>query len=347
MTRPFRPTLAALLLLAASSAALAKSFPWRALADKPDAWYRSDEAARLLENVLSNQADLGDWPKNIDTSEAPYEGDRAKLRGTFDNGATVGELRLLARAFVAVGKARYRDAFLKGLDHVLAAQYSSGGWPQTSPPGTGYPRYITFNDNTTVNLLELVRDVSRSNGFRFVDSGRREAAGRAFASGIACVLKCQIKVDGRPTVWCAQHDEVTLEPRPARTFELVSLSGSESAGILLLLMSLDEPSPEVVRAVEAGARWFDSAKLTGIRQVGGGGDKKVVADPKAPPLWARFYEIDTGRPFFCGRDGVKKYSLAEIEAERRNGYAWYGEWGSKVAARYAGWKAEHGETPSR
>ena len=49
----------------------------------------------------------------------------------------------------------------------------------------------------------------------------------------------------------------------------------------------------------------------------------VVADPTAPPIWARFYEIGTNRPFFCGRDGVKKYSLAEIEHERRIGYAWY------------------------
>ena len=78
------------------------------------------------------------------------------------------------------------------------------------------------------------------------------AAGKAFDAGIACILKCQVKVNGTLTVWCAQHDEITLEPRPARTFEPVSLSGAESAEILLLLMSLDHPGPEVIRAVEAG-----------------------------------------------------------------------------------------------
>jgi pectate lyase len=348
MMRTLRAVLPAVVLLVAMSpAAQAASFPWRTLAEKPDAWYRSDEAARLAENLLSNQSDRGDWPKNIDTSAKPYDGDRKMLQGTFDNGATVGELRFLARAYNATKKDRYRDAFLKGLDHILAAQYPTGGWPQTSPPGKGYARYITFNDNTVVNLLELLRDVSRADGFRFVDDTRREAAARAFRAGIDCILKCQIKVNGVPTVWCAQHDEVTLEPRPARTFELVSLSGSESAGILLLLMSLEDPSPEVVRAIESGVRWFDASKLTGIRQVVVDRDRRIVSDPKAPPLWARFYEIDTNRPFFCGRDGVKKFSMAEIEAERRNGYAWYGEWGSRVASRYARWKAERKETAAK
>jgi len=53
-------------------------------------------------------------------------------------------------------------------------------------------------------------------------------------------------------------------------------------------------------------------------------DTVVVADSKAPVLWARHYEIGTNRPIFAGRDGVKKYALAEIERERRTGTAWYG-----------------------
>ncbi|MBX6312335.1 MAG: pectate lyase [Isosphaeraceae bacterium] len=346
-----RPILSAIVLVGAvASGAGAESFPWRAYAKKPDDWYRSAEGTRAAENVLSHQAERGDWPKNLDTSAQPYTGERAQLRGTFDNGATVGEMRFLARAYVATGRTPYRDAFLKALDHVLAAQYPNGGFPQSFPPGTSYARYITFNDNTMVNLLELLRDVARSDGFTFVDRPRREAAGRAFEAGIACILRCQIKVDGRLTVWCAQHDEKTLEPRGARTFELPSLSGGESAGILGLLMSLDDPSPDVIRSVHAGARWFEASKLTGIRQVIVNGDKKIVPDRDAPPLWARFYEIETNRPFFCGRDGVKKYDIAEIDPERRNGYAWYGDWGSRVAAQYAEWKKKWGEgegTPGR
>ena len=174
--------------------------------------------------------------------------------------------------------------------------------------------------------------------FPNVDSTRRKTAQEKFDRGIRCILNCQIVVNGKLTVWCAQHDEVDYRPRPARSFELVLLSGAESAGILQLLMSLDHPGPEVIRAVEAGAEWFESAQLAGIRQMIVNGDKRIVQDPNAPPSWARFYEIESNCPIFSGRDGVKKYDLAEIEPERRNGYAWYGGWGERVSGSYAKWK---------
>ena len=43
-------------------------------------------------------------------------------------------------------------------------------------------------------------------------------------------------------------------------------------------------------------------------------------------------------------DGVKKYDIAEIESERRNGYAWYGTWGKTVAERYTRWNAERSQS---
>ena len=131
---------------------------------------------------------------------------------------------------------------------------------------------------------------------------------------------------------------MTLEPRGARAYEHPSLSGAESAGIVRFLMTLPEPSPAVVQSVPAACQWFADVKLEGLRQVRRDGDKVIVQDPAAPPLWARFYEIGTNRPIFSGRDGVIKYALAEIEHERRNGYSWYGEWGEDVLKEWAKWK---------
>lgn len=305
---------------------------------KPDAWFQSEEARRLTTHILSWQSPYGSWPKNKNTAGAPYTGDPTRLKGTFDNGATTGEIRFLARAFRATGEERCRQAVLKAIDHILAARYPTGGWPQFHPPpANSYHRHITFNDGTMVRLLELLREVAAAPAFDFVDASRRAAARAAFDRGIACILKCQIPVNGKLTVWCAQHDEKDFSPRPARSYELVSLSGAESAGILHLLMSLESPTPEVIRAVKAGADWFASAKITGLRQTREGRNRVMVADPNAPPLWARFYEIETGRPLFAGRDGVPKYNFADIETERRNGYAWYGTWGEQVAADYAAW----------
>jgi PelA/Pel-15E family pectate lyase len=340
-----RLTLVLIALLSWSSLDVeaADRFTWSSFARRPDDWYRSAEGREVINNVLSHQSDLGSWPKNLDTSAQPFRGDRTTLKGTFDNGATSGEVRLLARAYRATQDERCRDSVVKAIDHILRAQYPTGGWPQFYPPGSAYHRHITFNDDTMVRLMELVRDVEKSEEFRFLDQSRRDSARRSFEEGIRCIFRCQVKVAGQLTVWCAQHDEKTLEPRPARAFEPVSLSGSESAGILMLLMSLDQPGPDVIQAVESGAGWFESSKLTGIKLDRQGGDLRVVKDPNAAPLWPRFVEIGTGRPIFSSRDSVIKYDIAEIDAERRNGYAWYGTWGKKVAERYARWQVDHPE----
>ncbi|MFH1718427.1 MAG: pectate lyase [Planctomycetota bacterium] len=301
-------------------------------------WLQSEEGRRIADNVLTWQSPHGSWPKNQDTASLPFEGKSDDLDGTFDNGATTGELRFLARAFRATNEPRYKQAFLKGLDHIFNAQYPTGGWPQFYPPSRGYPRHITFNDNSMVHILEFLRDVAESSDYAFLETDRRAAARTAFDKGIQCILDCQIVVNGKRTVWCAQHDEVDLRPRPARSYELESQSGAESAAILKLLMSLDNPSPEIQRAIRAGATWYESVKITGIRLERVQGDRVVVEDQNAAPIWARFYEIKTNRPFFCGRDGVKKYRLSEIEAERRGGYSWYGGWGKDVTEAYDEWK---------
>ncbi|MCC7336525.1 MAG: pectate lyase [Pirellulaceae bacterium] len=307
------------------------------LSKRPDSWFGSDEGRKTLDCILSWQSDHGDWPKNTDTTTKPYSGERSKLDGTFDNGATTGELRALARAFTATGDERYEKAFLKGFDHILKAQYANGGWPQYYPLREGYYTNITFNDHCMVRLLEFLRDATVADEYAFLDGNRRDAATQAIERGVDCIVKCQIVVNGTLTVWCAQHDEVTLAPAIARSYELASLSGSESAGILKYLMSIEKPTPEVIRAVKAGTAWFESARIEGIRIEKIGGDRQVITDDAASPVWARFYEIETNRPFFCDRDGVPKYKLNEIGNERRNGYAWYGNWGESLADAYAVW----------
>ena len=314
---------------------------------KPDDWFASAEGRLRTANILTHQSDLGGWPKNSDTVDAPYTGDRKSLQPTIDNGATTDELRFLARAFNVTHEEAARSAFTKGLAYILMAQYPTGGWPQSYPPGKKYHRHITFNDGAMVRLLEFLRKIHLSDSYGFVPAADRQAAGKAFENGITCILKCQIKVDGRPTVWCAQHDEINFSPRPARTYELATFSGSESVGITKLLMSLDPPSPEVIAAVKGAVAWFESAKLQGIRVEKQadlkspihGENSVIVRDSAAPPLWARFYDLKTQKPIFCDRDGIPKPTIAEISYERRNGYAWYGSWPQSLLEKdYPAWK---------
>ncbi len=343
---------AAAVLLVLAPAAPARSGPSRHLG-KADDWFAGPDAKRIAGNILSYQADRGGWPKNVDTTAAAFTGDRKALKGTFDNDATTDELRFLARIFNATREERYRRAFEKGLDHILEAQYPTGGWPQLYPPGKGYHRHITFNDHAMVRLMEFLREVAASERYAFVDARRRKAARDAFGRGVQCILKCQVQVKGKRTAWCAQHDERDYRPRPGRSYELVSLSGSESVGIVRLLMSIEKPSPDVVAAVEGAAAWFESAKLKGLRvkvikdeKFPRGRDRVVVKDDSAPPMWARFYEIGTNRPIFADRDGVAKHDLAGIGHERRNGYAWLGYWPQRLLTKeYPAWKRRREARP--
>lgn len=324
----------------------------RCLGQRPE-FYASDEAVRIADNVLLYQRNTGGWAKGIDMARVLSEGDKASLRRSknrqdaiLDNGATHTQIRYLARVYSATRHERFKQAFLKGVDYLLEAQYDNGGWPQRYPNPGGYSRYITFNDHAMIGAMSVLRDIAeKKSSYRFVDEGRRREAKEAVRKGIECILKCQIVVDGRRTAWCQQHDEKTFEPRPARTYEKVSICGGESVGIVRFLMSIDKPNAEIIKAVQGAIAWFDRAKLTGIRLISKpnnserGYDRVVIKDAKAPPIWARFYQIGTNRPLFCGRDGKIKYSLAEIEHERRTGYSWYGYGPAELLTKdYPAWQ---------
>jgi len=328
-----------LFVLAVVSLAQGQIIPWRRCLNQKPEFYATEQAIRIADNLLLYQRDSGGWQKNIDMASVLSEQEKTKLRmsknrndAILDNGATRRQMRYLAMVYQATGIERFKDAFLKGLDYVLEAQYDNGGWPQRYPNPTGYSKYITFNDGAMIGVLNLLRDIVKNKPpYNLVDEDRRHRAEKAEQKGIECILKCQIVVDGRKTAWCAQHDEKTFIPRKARSYELASISGAESVGIVRFLMSIDRPDPEIIEAVQAAVAWFDEAKLQGIRQIRkqdrskpGGFDKVIIEDASAPPIWARFYNIETNKPIFCSRDGIPKQTLAEISYERRNGYSWLG-----------------------
>ena len=331
-----------LLFLSSSNATVPSQY-----AKQAAEWFQSEEGRRIADNVLTWQTPHGSWPKNRDTASERFDGKSDDLRGTFDNGATTGELRFLVRAFRATTEPRYEQAFLKGLSHILEAQYPTGGWPQFYPLSKGYHRHITFNDNAMVRILELLRDVSESSDYGFLKTEYRTKAKAAVTKGIDCILRTQIKQGDKLTAWCAQHDEKTLEPAWARSYEPPSISGGESVGVVRFLMSVEEPTPAIIAAVEGAVGWFRSVAIHGIRlekftDAAGQDDKRVVADPDAGPLWARFYEIGSNRPIFLDRDSVVRYSLSEIGQERRNGYAYYGSWATRLLTdEYPRWREKH------
>ena len=326
---------------------------WNCLNQKPR-WYHGPEAIRIADNVLLYQRNTGGWSKNVNMAHMLSDGDKANLRGaknrndaTLDNLATHTQLRYLAKVYTATKLERFKTSFLKGMDYVLDAQYPNGGWPQTYPNPRGYGRRITFNDFAMTGAISILRDIAeKKRDFTFVGEERRKKAETAVQKGIVCILKCQIVVAGKRTAWCQQYDEKTFEPCTARSYEKVALTGWESVGPLKFLMEIDKPSAEVIDAIQSAVAWFDSVKITGLAYILKPDpslprefDRLVVKDAKAPPLWARFYQIGTNKPIFCGRNGQIKYTFAEIELERRTGYWYFGYWPAEILAKgYPAWQ---------
>lgn len=327
---------------------------WFQCLDQKPEFYSSPEAVRIADNVLLYQRDTGGWPSNInmalkltDEQKEQITTDKSKTNSLLDNGATHTQIRYLVRVYNATKLDRFKQAALKGLDYLFDAQYDNGGWPQIYPNPTGYHKYITFNDDAMVGALSILYEIAENRPeYDFVDQQRRQKAREAAPKGIECILRCQVRVDGRLTAWCQQYDNETLEPRAARKFEPISLSTRETIGIVNFLMSIDKPSPEIIKAVQAAADWLDLVKIKGIRQIRkiSYGDQRrldrvIIEDENAQPIWARLYEIGTNRPVFGDRDGKVYYALSEISLERREGYAWYGYWPKELLAEdYPAWQ---------
>jgi len=319
-------------------------------------WYGTPQSLNVAANVLMLQNENGGWPKNIKfygetltpDQIAKYKAQYADVEETtIDNNATFTEMLFVAKMYQATKNEIYKTAFLKGLAFVQSLQYPNGGFKQFART-KGYWIHITYNDNAMLNVMNMMNAVASGNPLfaGIIDKKVQEKAKASFDKGIDCILKTQYIQNGKKTVWCAQHDEKTLLPAKARAYELPSLSGQESAGLVMLLMDLPHPSAAVKEAVDGAIAWFEANRIHNHRvqsftNTEGKRDRHWVESSEGDDLWARFNELDTNKPFVCDRDGFIKYDLSEIGYERRNGYSWYGSSPLKAIEKYAKWKLKN------
>ncbi|UCH14830.1 MAG: pectate lyase, partial [Bacteroidales bacterium] len=334
--------------------------------DQDDSWWNSDEAIRIAENVLLYQKDCGGWPKNTQMQEVLTQAQKDALiaakpynsGSTIDNDAVKLELTYLSKVHKAIAdgafKTEIRTGFLKGIQYILDAQYNNGGWPQFYPLRGGYSNHITYNDDAMTNVMFILRHIYQEDGEYSIvaEDSTKAAAVIAFDKGLECILNTQYWQNDVLTVWCAQHHYETLLPARARSYELASLSGFESKDVIELLMSIENPSSEIKRAILAAVNWYDRVRIPGLRleyytNDDGLVDIRVVADSTAEDMWARFYTLENNTPFFCDRDGIMKFSLAEIGYERRNNYRWYVDAGYDVFEAYDIWYPLWGDSIER
>ncbi|MDT0645142.1 pectate lyase [Zunongwangia sp. F260] len=347
-----------LLALQQSVFAQNEQISWGRAQHQDKEWYASDEAQRIADNVLLYQNENGGWDKNIDMADKLTSAEKEELRNqklkklgaTIDNGATHTQLRYLAKIYNTTGEEKYKKAFLKGIDYLLEAQYDNGGWPQFYPIKQGYYEHITYNDGAMIGVMDLLRDIAiEKQDYSFVDVQRQRKSQEAIDKGLEVILATQVKVNGKLTIWCAQHDKDDFSPAKARAYELPSLSGKESTGIVEYLLQLENPSDEVKQSIRSAVQWFQDHKVMGKKVVWvkdstytDGRDRIVIEDSAGGPLWGRFNDITTGTPIFVGRDGIVKYHISEIEQERRVGYNYIDNYAEELLKRdYPEWEKNH------
>ncbi|MCG8509906.1 MAG: pectate lyase, partial [Rhodospirillales bacterium] len=326
--------------------------------------YKPKQIVEIAENVLLYQTKEGGWPKNIDWLRVLSVDERNRLRrgarprrATFDNHNTWSQIVYLAWVHQRTGLQRYADAALRGIDYVFTGQHpQSGGWRGWDVDA------ITFNDHVMAEVTKLMREVGAGNEpFAFVDADRRAKARRAYERALECILKCQIEVNGKKTAWCQQHSHRTYRPIWARTFEPPSICGDESVRVIRLLMAIEQPSDQVVDAIESAVAWYKLSKMEGLRLEQfetepvrfewhlADYDRRLVEDPDAAPLWARFYSLEDGvTPLWPDKNRVMRKSYNAISRDRRTGYRYVGTWGTPLLEEdYPAWKKRMEESGNR
>lgn len=312
--------------------------------------YKPSDYRAIAENLLAYQNQDGGWPKNIDwlgimDADSVIQSLTPRYRqSTFDNRNIYPQVEYLSEVYLLTGEKRYMKAAKRGVEYILRNQYPNGSWIGW------HDEAICYNDDIITGILNTWQDVLRDRPcYQWIGKKTRQAIQASFDKGLRLILDTQYVQKGVKTVWAQQYDQQTLVPVKARTYELPGLSAGESAGIVLFLMSIESPSEEVIEAIECAVAWYEKTKITGKKIVNipmpeGNpedpkikADRRLVDDPKAKPLWARFYELEDNTIFLCNRDGVKVYSLDKVWPERRVGYSWYVGEGNDVLRAYPKW----------
>ncbi len=317
--------------------------------EEPNQAFKGDvaKATEKAKNMISMQLPVGGWYKNADSvydkawdgkaKRSEWFGPKGEELATIDNDATISEIRYIAEVYGANPLPEFKASVQEGIDFLFRLQYESGGFAQVYPRrGTeaspSYSDFVTFNDNAMINVLNLYDDILEKN-YPFdkleLDATYYDKIEQSKLEAIDYILNAQIDANGTLTAWCAQHDPYTYAPQYARAYEHPSISGMESAGIIKYLMSVEQ-TEEVKKAVDAGLKWYDDAKVEDMRYASGDTDNIYFYESKGNDMWYRFYEIGTNEPIFSGRDGVITHNLLDVEEERRNGYSWAGDYASSL-----------------
>jgi PelA/Pel-15E family pectate lyase len=280
-----------------------------------------DDARQTAYALVQGQLESGGWDSQMElggeargryayrTNSGDSDAPRKRNATTLDDNKTQSAMQFLMNIDRELDFAdpKIHECILYALEHVLAAQFPNGGWPQrfSAPPDPQeypaikasfpedwsrtwqkqpYANYYTFNDNAIADMIDTMYRAYWIYG----DERYRQSALKAGEF----ILSAQLP-EPQPA-WAQQYDR-NMQPAWARKFEPPAITGGESQGVINTLLTLYEYSGQdrflepVPRAIE----YLQSSKRS---------DGKL----------ARFYEIGTNKPLYFTKDYKLTYSDADM-----------------------------------
>lgn len=225
----------------------------------------------------------------------------ARNYSTFDDDKTQAALKFLMRFDRATEfkEARVHAAIERALSSVLTAQFSNGGWPQgykgpvdqtvtkviearypadwpRKHPGADYWDYPTLNDNSQVDVIEMLFQA-----FEIYGDPKYKAAA---LNGADFLIAAQMP---EPQPAWAQQYNYDFEPIWARKFEPPAVTGGESQGVINLLMDVycETGDRKYLAPIEPAMKYLERSRLPNGQL-------------------ARFYELKTNEPLYFTREYV-------------------------------------------
>jgi PelA/Pel-15E family pectate lyase len=312
-----------------------------------DAYYL-EVARETAMALVAGQLYSGGWDYRIEFDPRlreqyayRFDGNESGRRNvtTLDDDTSQAAVRLLMRVDKAldISDKTIHEAALYALAHLVTAQYPNGAWPQrfaeshdeddvslaaASYPATWsrsfgadpYMRHYTLNDDVLKHMVDTMLEAADV----YDEPMYRESAKR----GGDFIVLAQMP-EPQPA-WAQQYD-ANMHPAWARKFEPPAVTGGESQGVMLTLLTLSEGTGEqrFLEPLPAAIEYFRRSQL---------------ADGRL----ARFYELQTNRPLFFTKD----YQLTYDDSDMPTHYSFKsGNAIDKIAARYE--RIANTNTPER
>lgn len=330
---------------------LFKNFPGHEKASCQDLLIKlAPEEKKLMKDFLSKVQPVKFDSIKTERSSKPSE-KIAKPRSVLDNRMTYSHVRYLTKVYAQTKEKKYLTSAARGLSWILSVELPCGGWGGCDIYG------LCINDDVTSGVLSFLQDLLYEAEYAPLLNATNPATKKKFSAevkkahdrAIAVLLKTQVTVDGKLTVWAHNYDPETLEPITARPFEPAALTALESIPVVETLLREKELTPQIKQSVKSAVEFLCSDKVYTLgwiekapREQFEAGDRWYnyenifhAADPANPDpndkkLLIRYISTKDFKPLYGDWTGKVYEDFNQIPVERRNGYAFLSTYNEEV-----------------